>query len=160
VHLPNIAHRRYLFRKIAMLHKPTCVGVAFHAMIFEKLYAFLYRFAELVLCARRHGDNGAFNSQAGNYKSHNAPVVEASSNGSFLFLPKRPPTTCFAVSLMIWPAPSSPLTIDTETSRLLQCQMRGQRDHFRISLDFDDNRPIACEGLLPGRGQGIGRRRL
>jgi hypothetical protein len=68
-----------------MLHKPTCVGVPFHAMIFEKLYAFLDWFAELVLRARRHGDNGAFNSQAGNYKSHNAPVVEASSSGSFFF---------------------------------------------------------------------------
>jgi hypothetical protein len=42
-----------------MLHEPSCVCIAFHAMIFNQLYAFLGSFAELVLRVRRHGDNGA-----------------------------------------------------------------------------------------------------
>ena len=59
MHLPVIGHRRHLFRKISMLDKTTCVGIAFHAMIFEKLYGFFGRFGELVLCVRRDSDDGA-----------------------------------------------------------------------------------------------------
>lgn len=59
VHLPIIEQCRHLFRKISMLHEPSGVCVAFHAMIFNQLYAVLGSFAELVLRVRRHGDNGA-----------------------------------------------------------------------------------------------------
>ena len=58
-----------------MLHKPARVGVTFHAMIVEKLYAFFGRFTELVLGVRRHGDDGALKGHAGNHVVVEAPIT-------------------------------------------------------------------------------------
>jgi hypothetical protein len=118
VHLPIIRHCRHLFRKIAMLHKATCVGVAFNAMIFDKLYGFFGGFAEFVLRVGRDSDDCALRGQAGNRVRHDLAIAAVPSH-SYSFLPKRPSTTCFAISLMMWPARLSPLT--REAMKPLAC---------------------------------------
>jgi hypothetical protein len=59
VHLPVIEQCRQLFRKISVPHEPAGVGITFHSMILNQLYAFFGGFAEVVHRTGRHGDNGA-----------------------------------------------------------------------------------------------------
>ena len=57
MHLPVIWGRRHLLREVSMLDKTSCVGIAFHAVIFDKLYGFFGRFGERVLCIRCDSDD-------------------------------------------------------------------------------------------------------
>jgi hypothetical protein len=59
MHLPVVWRRRRLVREVSMSDEGACVGIAFHAMIFDELYGFLGRFAEFVLCIRCDSDDRA-----------------------------------------------------------------------------------------------------
>ena len=50
MHLPVIWGRRHLFREVSMLDETSCVGIAFHAVIFDKLYGSLVGLVNVVLC--------------------------------------------------------------------------------------------------------------
>jgi hypothetical protein len=59
VRLPVIWRSRRLFREVSMSDEATCVGIALHAVIFDKLYGVSGRLARFMLRVRRNSDNRA-----------------------------------------------------------------------------------------------------
>jgi hypothetical protein len=57
--LPVVWRRRRLVREVSMSDEGACVGIAFHAMIFDELCEILGRFAEFVLGIRCDSDDRA-----------------------------------------------------------------------------------------------------